>query len=85
LLGGVTLQFVHIEFARIARHSRRFVFSLDAAFGLVALFLLARVFFLAFGKAGSSSSGHSNLQSSNFGNSGLALCALVKFAANNAA
>jgi hypothetical protein len=51
LLGGVPLQFVQVQFARIAWCSCRLVFALDAAFGLVALFLLARVFFLAFGKA----------------------------------
>jgi hypothetical protein len=43
---------------------------LAAALGLVALFLLARVFFLAFGKTRSSSSWHPNLQFSKFGKSG---------------
>jgi hypothetical protein len=33
------------------------------AFSLIALFLLARVFFLAFSKARSTSSWHTNLQS----------------------
>jgi hypothetical protein len=51
LLGGMTLQFVQIQFSGIARRTRRFVFALNAAFGFVALFLLARVFFLAFGEA----------------------------------
>jgi hypothetical protein len=50
LLGGVPLQFVQVQFGGIARRSCRFVFALNAAFGLVALFLLARVFFLAFGE-----------------------------------
>jgi hypothetical protein len=63
LLGGVPLQLVQIEFAGIAGRTSGFVLALNAAFGLVALFLLARVFFLAFGKTGSTSSWHSNLQS----------------------
>jgi hypothetical protein len=47
----VFLQLNQIQFAGIARRSRRvFGSALAAAFGLVALFLLARVFFLAFGK-----------------------------------
>jgi hypothetical protein len=50
LFGGVPLQLVQVQFSGIARRTRRFIFALDAAFGLVALFLLARVFFLAFGK-----------------------------------
>jgi hypothetical protein len=66
LLSGVPLQLVHVEFAGSAGRPHRFVFTLGAAFGFVALFLLARVFFLAFGETRSSSSWHPNLQSSMF-------------------
>jgi hypothetical protein len=52
LFGSVSLQFVQIEFTGVAGGSHRlFSLSLNAAFGFIALFLLARVFFLAFGKA----------------------------------
>ena len=51
LLGSVPLQFVQVQSGGNTRRSRWFIFALDAAFGLVALFLLARVFFLAFGEA----------------------------------
>jgi hypothetical protein len=48
----VPSQFVQIQFARIAGSSCGIVrLSLNAAFRLVALFLLARVFFLALGEA----------------------------------
>jgi hypothetical protein len=50
LLGGVPLQFVQVQFAGISGCTPRFIFALDAAFSFVALFLLACVFFLAFGK-----------------------------------
>jgi len=51
LFSGVPLQFVHVQFAGNAGRARWFVFSLNPALGFIALFLLARVFFLAFGKA----------------------------------
>ena len=79
LLGSVPLQFVQVQFGGNTRRSRRLIFALNAAFGLVALLLLARVFFLAFGKTRSTSSWHTNLQSSKFGNSGWRFRTLVKF------
>jgi len=58
LFGGVALQFVEIEFGGVVSRHAGFVFALDAALSFVALFLLASMFFLAFGEAGSSSSRH---------------------------
>ena len=52
LLGCVSLQFTQIEFTRIARRAQRFFgLPLNPTLRFVALFLLARMFFLAFGKA----------------------------------
>jgi hypothetical protein len=47
----VFLQFAQVHIARVAGRSQRLVgFALNPALGFIALFLLARVFFLAFGK-----------------------------------
>jgi len=51
LFGSVPSQLFQVQFARFVRITERlFSLALDAAFGFVPLFLLARVFFLAFGE-----------------------------------
>jgi len=51
LLSRVPLQLIQIEFARFTGSAHGFLgFALAAAFGFVTLFLLTRMFFLAFGK-----------------------------------
>jgi len=60
LLGGVALKFVQIELAGTGG-AAGFVFTLNAAFRFVALFLLPRMFFLAFGETRPTSSWHTAL------------------------